>query len=112
MTLVQKGFQTSTAESNHKPEHSDRALSGALKFERDLDGDYYAEAHGVTYVIVKSTNAGFGLSLRIPKHLEHVVKGEQIAWRIYWLRTKRRCEEWANKYARLFAASQTGGGQP
>ncbi len=29
MTLVQKGFQTSTAESNHKPEHSDRALSDA-----------------------------------------------------------------------------------
>lgn len=27
MTLVQKGVQTSTAESNHKPEHSDRALS-------------------------------------------------------------------------------------
>lgn len=40
-----------------------RQFNEPLAFKRDDDGDYHADENGIVYTIVKSTDAGFGLSI-------------------------------------------------
>ncbi len=93
MTLVQKGFQTSTAESNHKPEHSDRALSEHFAYLDDL------RESGITNMW------GAGAYLRDAFDLS---KTEATTSHKLWMDTFDGKSSVAERVAR----AQTGGGQP
>ena len=67
-----------------------------LDFKRDADGDYHAEADTATYSILKSTDAGFGLSVHPKKGWLHPEGARR--W-IMWLGTKKLCVHWANGFA-------------
>lgn len=88
--------ETTTAPASGARATGDRSAANVARlidFVRGDDGDYDATTDGIKFRIIKSSDAGFGLTARRlsdEKELQNIQ-----GWGIAWLRTKKRCVKMA-----------------